>query len=313
MGQVQASAIQAAKDIDLHALVSRYTKLKREGTKHKGCCPVHKEKTPSFYVFPEGKFHCFGCGANGDAIDFVRLTENLSFIDAIDSLSGARSERWTQPKPDAPRATPARDAHAREKGIVAARIQWRRGRQITGTLAQTYLASRGIKTDGNPSLRFISDYLFAPGVVLPAMLAAIADENRAITAVQFTLLDPSGLKKASTATPRRVGKGGVLGTGAVRLAPATDVLGLAEGVETALSAAQIFRVPVWATIGAGRMPTIAIPPSVRTLIVFADNDEPGTKAAEATIESIRLGLTAEVRRPPAGFKDFNSMLTGGKT
>jgi hypothetical protein len=57
--------------------------LHKAGTRFSGCCPFHAEKTPSFIVYPDGRFHCFGCGAHGDSIDFVQRLHGLSFPDAL--------------------------------------------------------------------------------------------------------------------------------------------------------------------------------------------------------------------------------------
>lgn len=60
--------------------------LKRSGTRHVGLCPFHDEKTPSFYVFNDNRFKCFGCGQSGDVIDFVQKHYGLSFTDALRHL-----------------------------------------------------------------------------------------------------------------------------------------------------------------------------------------------------------------------------------
>ncbi len=70
----------------VHTVVSRRVQLKRSGKNWTGCCPFHNEKSPSFYVYEDG-FHCFGCGAHGDAISFVMQTQGASFIDAVGSLA----------------------------------------------------------------------------------------------------------------------------------------------------------------------------------------------------------------------------------
>ena len=69
------------------AVVGRKTKLSRSGRQFKGCCPFHGEKTPSFYVYDD-HFHCFGCGAHGDAISFVMQAEGRSFLEAVEALAG---------------------------------------------------------------------------------------------------------------------------------------------------------------------------------------------------------------------------------
>jgi len=70
----------------MHALVARRVQLKKSGKNWTGCCPFHTEKSPSFYVYEDG-FHCFGCGAHGDAITFVMQTQGATFIDAVESLA----------------------------------------------------------------------------------------------------------------------------------------------------------------------------------------------------------------------------------
>jgi len=68
----------------LSGLIGRRVKLVRRGREYAGLCPFHHEKTPSFYVVEDKSFfHCFGCGAHGDAIGFVMRADNLDFIEAI--------------------------------------------------------------------------------------------------------------------------------------------------------------------------------------------------------------------------------------
>ncbi len=80
------SEICAANDII--DLVSSYVELKRSGRDYSGLCPFHNEKSPSFHVSREKQlFHCFGCGASGNIIQFVMRTENLDFVDALKILA----------------------------------------------------------------------------------------------------------------------------------------------------------------------------------------------------------------------------------
>src|ERR1700745_1857412 len=75
--------------ISLSGLIGRRVKLARRGREYAGLCPFHHEKTPSFYVVEDkGFFHCFGCGAHGDAIGFVMRADNLDFIEAVERLAG---------------------------------------------------------------------------------------------------------------------------------------------------------------------------------------------------------------------------------
>ena len=73
---------------DIESVISPYVNLKRAGRNVKGLCPFHNEKTPSFTVYPDSQsFYCFGCGAGGDAITFVRRIENLDYIEAVKALA----------------------------------------------------------------------------------------------------------------------------------------------------------------------------------------------------------------------------------
>jgi DNA primase len=75
--------------VSLADLVGRRVRLVRRGREHSGLCPFHNEKTPSFYVVEDkGFFHCFGCGAHGDAIGFLMRSDNLDFIEAVERLAG---------------------------------------------------------------------------------------------------------------------------------------------------------------------------------------------------------------------------------
>ncbi len=73
---------------DIESVVSSYVSMKRRGRNLVGLCPFHGEKTPSFNLYPEtASFYCFGCGAGGDVITFIKRIENLSYIDAVKFLA----------------------------------------------------------------------------------------------------------------------------------------------------------------------------------------------------------------------------------
>ncbi|MEE0060433.1 MAG: DNA primase [Acutalibacteraceae bacterium] len=73
---------------DITDVVSSYVTLKKAGRLYSGRCPFHNEKTPSFYVYPDTQsFYCFGCGAGGEAITFIKKIENLDYIDAVKLLA----------------------------------------------------------------------------------------------------------------------------------------------------------------------------------------------------------------------------------
>src|SRR5215208_7581457 len=82
-------SIERVRDaVDMVELVSAKTDLRRAGSRWQGLCPFHDERTPSFSVNPEDKlYYCFGCGAGGDVISFVRETEQLDFAQAVEFLA----------------------------------------------------------------------------------------------------------------------------------------------------------------------------------------------------------------------------------
>ena len=140
------------------------------------------------------------------------------------------------------------------------------------------------------------------------MVAAVARwPNPKIVAVHRTYL--SGSQKAPI-DPCRMTLGPVAG-GAVRLAPASEVLGVAEGVETALSAMQMSGLPVWAASSAGGIENLALPalPQARILVVFADHDRRGIEAAEHAAALWRgEGRDVVIKLPPLRGQDFNDVL-----
>jgi len=99
MSAEEIDAIRASHDIV--AFIGRDVPLKRSGSAHKGRCPFHEEKSPSFCVFSQTQtFHCFGCGAGGDIIGYVMQADGLEFLEAIDRLRGnQRSHRIKDPAP----------------------------------------------------------------------------------------------------------------------------------------------------------------------------------------------------------------------
>ncbi len=73
---------------DIEQVISSYVNLKRRGKTLVGLCPFHNEKTPSFTVYPDTRsFYCFGCGAGGDVISFVRRIDNLDYIEAVKAVA----------------------------------------------------------------------------------------------------------------------------------------------------------------------------------------------------------------------------------
>jgi hypothetical protein len=89
------------QNIDLVSVAeSSGVELARRGTRHVGLCPFHAEKTPSFFVFQDNHYKCFGCGASGDCIDFIQKLHGLSFKDALQFLGIEQGEITPKVKRD---------------------------------------------------------------------------------------------------------------------------------------------------------------------------------------------------------------------
>jgi DNA primase len=130
--------------IALADLVGRRVRLTRRGREHSGLCPFHNEKTPSFYVVEDkGFFHCFGCGAHGDAIGYVMRAESLDFIEAVERLAGearlAVPQQTPQERERAQRQKTLLEALAAAADFYEAQL-WAAG----GGRARDYLARRGL-------------------------------------------------------------------------------------------------------------------------------------------------------------------------
>ena len=127
---------------DIESVVSAYVSLKRRGRNLVGLCPFHGEKTPSFNLYPEtSSFYCFGCGAGGDVITFIRRIENLSYIDAVKFLA----DRVGMPVPEQDRddITAKQRVRILEANREAARLFHRCLYSAEGRVGLEYYYSRG--------------------------------------------------------------------------------------------------------------------------------------------------------------------------
>ncbi len=77
--------ITRAKDFPIDQLYPN--QLRQFGGRYNGLCPFHNERTPSFFIFPDNRFYCYGCNESGDAIDFQMKLKNYDFMEAVRSLT----------------------------------------------------------------------------------------------------------------------------------------------------------------------------------------------------------------------------------
>jgi len=257
-------------------------------------CPAHDDRTPSLSVGLGRRailLHCFA-GCSNDEVITALGRHGVRPRELFDG-SG-------EPLAEVPRQETA-DRNA-------CRL-WRGADALRGSPAEAYLLKRGL-TQFSPDLRFHPRTPLGPrGAVrfLPAMLAAVRTDLGVI-AVHRTFLDERTGRLAGFDRPKRAL--GSLQHGAVRLAmPRGGRLGLAEGIETALSAMQLFGVPCWATLGNERFGLVTIPESVRELHLFVDHDAGGDLAEERAREAYAAAdrhITA--MRPTELDEDWNDIL-----
>ena len=179
--------------ITVSEVVGRRVQLQKHGREHKGLCPFHNEKSPSFTVVDDKNFyHCFGCGVHGDVITFVMETEGLAFPEAVERLAA-------QAGLEVPKATPEdrqRAEHAKTLGgVVEAACAWYQQNlsAADGAGARAYLAQRGL------SQRTISTFRLG---YAPARRGALAAALRQQGFEMQMMVDAGLLKQAENGDER---------------------------------------------------------------------------------------------------------------
>lgn len=241
-----------------------------------------------------GTYFCSGCGA-GDGVKLAMGITGQTFKDTaqqIERLAGV-----VQPvtgKPD----------RSDEDKLATLRRVFRESKPIQrGDEAEQYLLGRGLGLHDlpeavrvHPGLRYQDEDHKG---VYPAMLAiVIASDGRAVSLHRTYLKEG---RKAPVSAPKKLMQGLPLSGAAIRLTAVSEVLGIAEGLETALAASELFEVPVWSCVSAQGIESFEPPEGVREVIVFADNDPnfAGQKAAFAAAHRLKIkGFEVEVCIPP---------------
>jgi DNA primase len=272
-------------------------KLLRAGSDYKACCPFHADRSPSFTIFAGGKrWCCFGCGEQGDVLDFVSRMHTVGLREAAALLTGGEVPRWNLPEPVADKAD----------NTPAARAIWDAAEPISGTLAESYLRSRCLHLPLPDSLRFAALPYGTRGRTHPVMVAAIVDVAGDLTGIQRTYLNGDGTGKLAVDKPK-LSLGRVSG-GAVRLAPTAGSLVVTEGIEDALTLQQELGFATWAAAGAGMLHKMQFPPEVYSVSVGGDRDQAGRASAHRAVTAFRcLGIGASAFFPTIA-KDFNAEL-----
>lgn len=247
-------------------------------------CPAHDDRSPSLSV-RAGRtrllLHCFaGCSVS-------QVLDALS-RDGLLIAGPGGPEREIAPH--------------RGRSRSAVEAIWSGGRSVEGTPAAAYLASRGLHRTW-PELRFNPRTPSGRAPLTrfrPALIAAVRDDS-GLVGIQRTFLDCS-----EDTAAERAGLGR-FGSGAVRFGGHARAMGLAEGIETALSAAALFDMPCWATLGSERFGLISLPPGVEDLHLFLDHDAGGRRAQGLARERFE-GLPIHTHVPPGRGHDWNDVV-----
>lgn len=204
--------------------------------------------------------------------------------------------------------TPAADASQVQKREWALNL-WHDAQPAVATVVERYLSARGIALRDEMPFRFLPNHLDRDGGKRwPVMVALMMDHDGTPQAIHRTFLAPDGKAKAPIATPRKTL--GMVAGAAVRLAPIADRLVIGEGIETSISAGLMLKAPAWAAISAPNLEfKLKLPDSIREIIVAADHDGPGLKAARAALARWRAeGRAVKIARPQTPGQDFNDLL-----
>ena len=269
---------------------------KWSGTKGMARCPAHKDRTPSLGVTLGRKAILFHCFAGCDQQSVLSALAREGF-EVARFFSGSSAEDQLEP------------TRVRKPSAAALRI-WREAEPLGASPAKAYLESRGILAT-SWALRFHPRTPLGPKGrtrFLPAMIAAVSLDEGPV-AIHRTFLSNEASTKAAFDKPKRAL--GSLGEAAVRLfAPVAGKLGLAEGIESAMSAYALTCIPVWATLGTERFGLVSIPESVTELHLFVDHDAGGELAAKRGLAAYaREGRAIYVRKPRSRDTDWNDELT----
>lgn len=222
-----------------------------------------------------------------------------------DAVVRAAGGAWTAPAA----AAPADDAAARQRKQDAARRLWSGSTPAAGTIVDAYLTGRALPgLAASSALRLRGDCHHPGGGSLPAMVAAVVNSTGAPIAAHRTYLRRDGSGKADV-DPQRATLGSPWG-GAVRLDKIAEEVVIGEGIETAASAGRLLNLPAWAAISAGNLAQgLVLPAEVRAIVIAADADPPGERAAQAAALRWQAeGRAVRIARPDKPGRDFNDLL-----
>ena len=256
-----------------------------------------------------GTFFCSHCGA-GDGVKLAMLLKGWDFKTAAMEIELAAGV--VQPV-----AIPKGQDEAEK--VEKLRRVWSESKPLQdGDEVMHYLAGRGLSLSQLPEgVRLHPGLRYYEGETcigtFPAIVARVVDSDGAGLTLHRTYLKDG--HKAPVASAKKLMPGKPVSGGAVRLLPAGPCLGIAEGIETALAASELFGLPVWSCISAHGIETFEPPAGIDQVIVFADNDASFTGHKAAYAAAFRLkqkGIAVDVRIPEISGDWLDVLIASGK-
>jgi len=255
-----------------------------------------------------GKWIDYATGEHGDLLDVIKMS--LGLVDMKNAVDEARRFFSLPRHASIDRKTPCRDDAPAPKCRSAFIRLWTMSQSLRGSLAETYLKSRGIDLGcDTPALRFHpSCFLHSSDGKhqLPAMIAAFTDRKGALTGVHRTYLVAKGDANVAIKHPRKA-LGKLLGS-SVRFGPRSPVQLAGEGIETVLSLHSLLpSLTLHAAGSSSHLPSIPFDRLLRRLYIAHDNDEAGEKAGSRLLERAALSGIETILLVPQT-NDFNDDL-----
>lgn len=322
---LEAADVRAAARERWHMILSALASSELEAALRHGHqkhvpCPVHGG-TDGFRLFPNyeetGGGICNTCGPKADGFKLLMWLKGWDFPTTLEAVASVVMSRGALPRID-PAEEARREREKREKQLkeiidrrTILRKVWAGSVALedpSAEPARAYLLGRGLPLENlPPALRFHPRLGYYEKKQLlgyfPALIALVQDGDGHPITIHRIFLDGYKGRKAPVPKPKKMmayAPDRIVSGGACRLDPAGPVLAVTEGIETALAVRAAMGVPTWAAISAQLMASLAIPPQVEMLLIFADKDrnETGLKRAkELSVRAWQQGVKASVFLP----------------
>jgi putative DNA primase/helicase len=256
----------------------------------------------------DGSYFCNGCGA-GDGISLIQKVLGLEFIEVVDKINDIVGTVKVAPL----KKTNDYDVKKMLNAI------WSESKKLTGSdFVSVYLHGRGLLIQPENVRACAECYESDSKTKIPAMVALVTCADGSAGAIHRTYLN--GTEKADMEKPKKLTpRLKPLSGGAVRLFPLEyelckgDTVGVAEGIETAIAATQLWSIPTWAVLGTSMLEAFIPPKGVKRIYIFSDNDAnfAGQKAAYTLAHRLILEDFVAIVEVPDRIGDFNNVVKQG--